>query len=116
MSAQRNGTAGRFGGRERFSETSVCKSCIPMTVRRIAAHLLWTPGGIVRHPVAEVGEYGDVRWIGTSADPDREPFTAFFAGLLVPDFPRDFRAVFARMQMQLDIPLAEALAAVVYHV
>lgn len=84
-----------------------------MTVRRIAAHLLWTPGGIVRHPVAEVGEHGDVRWIGSSADPDREPFTAFFAGLLVPDFPRDFRVVFARMQMQLDIPLAEALAAVV---
>lgn len=84
-----------------------------MTVRRIAAHLLWTPGGIVRHPVAEVGEHGDVRWIGSSADPDREPFTAFFAGLLVPDFPRDFRAVFARLQMQPDISLAEVLSAVV---
>ncbi len=84
-----------------------------MTVRRIAASLLWTPRGLVRRPVVEIGACGDVRRVGSSDDPDREPFTAFFAGLLVFDFPQDFRGAFARLQAQPKVPLAESLPAVV---
>lgn len=84
-----------------------------MTVRRIAAHLLWTPRGVVRHPLAEIVPDGRVRLVASCPEPDRLPFVEFRAGLLVPDFPADFREAFARLQTRPEVPLTAALQAVV---
>lgn len=84
-----------------------------MTVRRVAAHLLWTPRGIVRHPLAEIAPDGRVRLVASCPEPDCLPFVEFRAGLLVPDFPADFQDAFARLQTQPEVSLAETLPAVV---
>lgn len=84
-----------------------------MTVRRIAAHLLWMPRGIVRHPLVEIAPDGRVRLVASCPEPDRLPFVEFRAGLLVPDFPADFQEAFARLQTRPEVSLAETLPAVV---
>lgn len=84
-----------------------------MTVRRIAASLLWTPRGIVRHPLVEIAGDGRVRFVASCPDPDRQPFVEFRAGLLVPDFPEDFRRAFERLQAQPEAALSETLPALV---
>ena len=60
-------------------------------VRRIAAHLLWQPvppgpdaspcGALLRHPLVTLS-----------------PATEFYAGLLLFDFPADYRTAFATLQ------------------
>ena len=66
--------------------------------RRIAAHLLWTEQGIVRHPLVTLTPDGRVVSVETLAEPDRSPATEFYAGLLVPGFPADYRAAFAALR------------------
>ena len=65
--------------------------------RRIASNLLWTPQGIVRHPlVTFCGPAGEFL-VEQCATPDGLAATEFHAGLLVGDFPADYRAAFGRM-------------------
>ncbi len=42
--------------------------------------------------------------------PDREPFTEFFAGLMVTGFPAAYREAFSRLQACAGEPLFESLA------
>ena len=66
--------------------------------RRIASNRLWTPRGIVRDPLVEVAEGGRILSVRSCGEPDRPPATEFYAGLLVPGFPSDCRAVFERLR------------------
>lgn len=66
--------------------------------RRIAANLLWTPQGIVRNPLVTFSPEGRPLHIERCTDPDRLPATEFHAGLLVLDFPADYRAAFDALQ------------------
>lgn len=69
--------------------------------RRIASNLLWTPQGLVRRPL--VTFYGDGTYlVETCAAPDRLPVTEFHAGLLVADFPADYRDAFERLRVSAD--------------
>lgn len=69
--------------------------------RRIASNLLWTPQGLVRRPL--VTFYGDCTYlVETCAAPDRLPATEFYAGLLVADFPADYRRAFERLRAAED--------------
>lgn len=52
--------------------------------RRIASHGLLTDKGWLRNPVVEIDADGTIRSVATSQQPDREPFTEFHAGLLIP--------------------------------
>ncbi len=78
-----------------------------MPLRKIASNLLWTPRGIFRHPLVEVAEDGRIAAVSSCSDPDRLPFVEFRPGLLVPDFPRDFRAAFR--SLPVDLPLTRSL-------
>lgn len=80
------------------------------SIRRIASNLLWTPRGLVRNPLAEVAPDGRIVRLDTCAEPDREACTEFFAGVLIPEFPRDFRAAFDRLLAEAETPLPELLA------
>lgn len=78
--------------------------------RRIASNLLWTAGGIIRNPLVEVGADGRLRLAGTCPQPDRLPFTEFYAGLLAAGFPHDWRAAFAFLKTRRETPLADLFA------
>ncbi len=65
-----------------------------MDERRIASNLLWTPQGVLRNPLAVFGPDGRLLRIEQCAEPDRQPATEFYAGLLVLDFPADYAAFF----------------------
>lgn len=66
--------------------------------RRIASNLLWTPEGLVRRPlVTFFGEAGDFL-VESCAAPDRLASTEFYAGLLVADFPAEYRTAFERLR------------------
>ena len=80
--------------------------------RRIAAHRLWTPQGIVCNPVATLSAEGRLIEVECCAEPDRLPATEFYSGVLVPDFPADYAAAFAELQRRGGA-LAELLPAVV---
>ena len=55
-----------------------------LPARKIASNHLLTPDGrLVAHPLVELNDEGLVVHISTCATPDREPFTEFYAGLLV---------------------------------
>lgn len=74
--------------------------------RRIASNRLWTPQGIVLHPVVTVRPDGSILRVEVCAEPDRLPATEFYAGLLVPGFPADYREAFARLRCARDpLPL-----------
>lgn len=78
--------------------------------RRIAAHLLLTAAGErVRRPLVEFAPDGRIRSVAQWRDVDREPFTVFYAGLLVPDFPTDYRAAFAAVAADRTTPLDRLL-------
>lgn len=81
--------------------------------RRIASNRLWTPAGVVRDPVVEVAPDGRILRVASHPDPDRLPLTEFYAGLLVPVFPDDYRAAFAALLAQRERPLEELLAALI---
>lgn len=78
--------------------------------RRIASNLLWTAEGVIRHPLVEADEEGRLRVVGTCPQPDRRPFTEFYAGLLVAGFPADYRAAFDSLMIRRETPLPELLA------
>ena len=78
--------------------------------RRIASNLLWTSGGIVRNPLLTLDSGGRVVAVETCPEPDRLAATEFYAGLLVPGFPDDFRAAFERLCRISAAPLPELLA------
>lgn len=52
--------------------------------RRIASNWLLTDKGLVRNPVVEFDPEGTILHIRTAGHPDREPFTEFHAGILLP--------------------------------
>ena len=81
------------------------------SIRRIASNLLWTPQGVVRNPLVEMAADGRLLSVVECPAPDRSPFTEFYAGLLVPDFPADYRRAFAAMLALPEIPLPEQLRA-----
>lgn len=69
-----------------------------MGVRRIASNYIWSrERGFEAHPVAVVGDGGDITSFKLLADPDREPMTEFFSGVLVGGFPSAWRETFAEM-------------------
>ena len=69
-------------------------------LRRIAAHRLWRPQGVVEHPVVTLTAEGELVSVESAADPDRLAATEFYAGVLVAGFPADYRSAFAAMQAQ----------------
>ncbi len=71
-----------------------------MDERRIASNLLWTPQGVLRNPLAVFGPDGRLLRIESCAEPDRQPATEFYAGLLVLDFPSDYEAVFSKLRAE----------------
>ncbi len=71
-----------------------------MPERRIASNLLWTPQGVIRHPLAVFGSDGRLLRIEPCAEPDRQPATEFHAGLLVLDFPTDYETVFSKLRAE----------------
>ena len=83
-------------------------SSAPRPSRRIASNLLWTPQGLVRHPLLTLGADGRVLSAESCPDPDRLAATEFYAGLLVPDFPADYRAAFDGMRAAA-LPHSEVL-------
>ena len=87
-------------------------SSAPRPSRRIASNLLWTPQGLVRHPLLTLGPDGRVLSAECCPDPDRLAATEFYAGLLVPDFPADYRAAFDGMRVAA-LPLSELLPRIV---
>ena len=87
-------------------------SSAPRPSRRIASNLLWTPQGLVRHPLLTLGADGRVLSAESCPDPDRLAATEFYAGLLGPDFPADYRAAFDGMRAAA-LPLSELLPRIV---
>lgn len=77
--------------------------------RRIASNRLWTPGGLVRNPLVTLDAAGRIRSVEVCPDPDRLPATEFYAGMIVPDFPPDYRAAFERLRREPDA-LSDALS------
>lgn len=78
-------------------------------LRRIASNRLWTSGGIVRWPLVTLSAEGRVLRIERCPDPDRRAGTEFYAGLLVGDFPADYRRAFDALLTRLSEPLTETL-------
>lgn len=74
--------------------------------------MLWTPQGLVRHPLLTLGPDGRVLRAESCPEPDRLAATEFYAGLLVPGFPADYRAAFGGMRTAA-APLSELLPQVV---
>ena len=66
--------------------------------RRIAAHWLWTPQGMFRHPVVTLSPEGRPAGVTAWSDPDRLASTEFYAGVLVFDFPRAWAEAFAQLR------------------
>ena len=85
-------------------------SSAPRPSRRIASNLLWTPQGLVRHPLLTLGADGRVLSAESCPDPDRLAATEFYSGLLVPGFPADCRTAFERLCRDSATPLPELLA------
>lgn len=81
-------------------------------LRRIASNLLWTPGGLLHDPLLEIAADGRVSHVASCSAPDRRPFTEFYAGLLVPDFPAAYRGTFDVL-LRAGRPLTEMLPAFV---
>lgn len=82
-------------------------SCMPSR-RKIASNLLWTPQGIVRNPMVTLSVGGSVCAVEVCDSPDNQPFTEFYAGLLVLDFPADYQTAFKWLRAQHQ-PLPELL-------
>lgn len=76
--------------------------------RRIASHLLWTPQGVVRNPLVTLSPDGRCLRVEQCADPDRQPATEFYAGLLVLDFPANYDSFFGKWCAE-QAPLRERL-------
>lgn len=66
--------------------------------RKIASNLLWLNGELLRDPIVEINAAGRPTAVGRCAEPDRQAATEFYAGLLVADFPADWRAAFGALR------------------
>lgn len=53
-------------------------------VRRIASNYLYTPQGLLSHPLVEADDEGRICAVGQCAEPDRLPGVEFHAGILLP--------------------------------
>lgn len=82
----------------------------PPPCRRIASNWLWTGNGFARRPLIALDATGRLAALDTCAEPDREPLTEFYAGVVVGGFPADWRTAFARLMQERRRPLAELLA------
>lgn len=80
-------------------------------LRRIASNRLWTPQGIVPWPLVTFSSDGRVLSVETCPDPDRRAGTEFYAGLLVGDFPADYRRAFDALLARSAEPLTATLPA-----
>lgn len=76
-------------------------------MRKIASNLLLDRGGLHRDPLVELDEEGQLASVRFVSHPDREPFTEFFAGLLVVGL-EGFNP--AQLQADHTTPLPELLA------
>lgn len=83
------------------------------SARRIASNLLWTPQGLVRDPLLTLAADGRILSVTRCTAPDRLAATEFYAGLLIPGFPTDYRAAFARLCRHPETPLEELLRRIV---
>ncbi|MDE5623557.1 MAG: cytosine deaminase [Alistipes sp.] len=81
--------------------------------RKILSNLLWTPQGWVRQPLVEVAADGSVCVAGACSEPDRVAFAEFRPGVVVLDFPVDFRAAFESFRASPGLSLGEWLPRVV---
>lgn len=81
---------------------------IPEHDRLVASNLLWSPQGVLSHPLLRLAADGRVLGVTRCDDPDRRAATEFRAGVVVPDFPADWRECFARLCAQRR-PLTELL-------
>lgn len=63
--------------------SSVFRSKTSNPLRRIASNKFLTREGVLQHPLIELDDRGEVVRIVACAEPDREPYTEFYAGLLV---------------------------------
>ena len=78
--------------------------------RKIASNLLLTADGrLLRDPLIELSTEGRIVSLGRCAAADREPFTVFYAGLLVVGFPPDYRTCFEQLKAAPPQPLHELL-------
>lgn len=89
--------------------------------RRIASNLLWTPQGVVRNPLVVFASDGRPLRVEQCADPDWQPATEFYAGLLVLDFPANYGTFFGkwcaeqaalRERLPLCVPAPQGIAVV----
>lgn len=78
-------------------------------LRRIASNRLWTPQGVVSWPLVTLSADGRVLRVETCRDPDRRAGTEFYAGLLVCDFPADYRRAFDALLARSAEPLTVTL-------
>lgn len=79
--------------------------------RRIASNWLWRDGRLSRDPLVELSADGSLLSCVRCEAPDREPFTEFYAGVLVAGFPSDWRGAFEWLRARRERPLAELLEA-----
>lgn len=77
--------------------------------RKIASNRLWTRQGVVCDPLVALDAAGRILSVEVCREPDRLPATEFYAGMIVPDFPADYRAAFDRLRRD-PAPFAVALS------
>ncbi len=68
---------------------------------------------MVRNPLVGFDSSGCAVEILSCDEPDRKPFTEFYAGLMVLDFPVRWRETFSAMMQRRDKPLEELLEEIV---
>ncbi len=68
-----------------------------LPTRKIASNLFWSEGRLIRNPLLEVDVDGHLLSLTICEQPDRMAATEFYAGVIVAQFPDDYRNAFARM-------------------
>ncbi len=56
----------------------------PFQVRKIASNYLYTPQGLLPHPLIEADSRGRILSVSLCPEPDRQPGVEFYAGILLP--------------------------------
>ncbi len=81
--------------------------------RQIASNLLFLrEGAPLRNPLIRLSESGAVLSIEQCEAPDAEPFTQFYAGIMVLEFPDAYKEAFEQLRSSSQ-PLDVALSSVV---
>ncbi|MDO4758592.1 MAG: cytosine deaminase [Rikenellaceae bacterium] len=78
-------------------------------MKKIASNRLLSRAGWIENPLIELSDEGEVVAIRSTAQPDREPFTSFRAGLLVIGV-EDPQAVWEAIRTNHTTPLDKLLA------